>query len=106
MTNAVHVEGERLRRAGCVSEYTQAYEDAKKKVVRKERWSGRNWLRQFLCFLPFSAVVLTNNRWSIPGAYKIGLIVITLVICQGFWLHLFSRAVQKRLDAEMRTRAE
>ncbi len=104
MTSAEYIEAERLRKTGGVAEYTQEYLDAKKTAERKERWCGRNWVRMLTSSLPLAVVWILIDRWSVLWVYKFGLYVVCLAVSQGFYAHIFSRAVRKRLDAELRAR--
>lgn len=106
MTAAEYIEAERIRKIGWISEHTQEYLDARKRAVRKERWSARNWLRVLICCLPWTAVMILNDRWSVLWVYKFGLYTASMGLSMFLYTRAFDRAVQKRMDAEMRTHAE
>jgi hypothetical protein len=106
MTAAEYFEAERLRKTGRIPEFSQQYLDARKKAVRKERWSVRNWVRLLICCLPWTAVMILNDRWSVLWVYKFGLYTASMGLSMFLYTRAFDRAVQRRLGAELQARTE
>ncbi len=104
MTSAEYIQAERLRKTGRAPEYTLEYEDAKKKAERAEMWCGRNWLRMLIYFLPYTAAMILLPKLHMFWGYKFCLLVVCFGFCQVFYVRAFSRAVLKRLGAELQPR--
>jgi hypothetical protein len=101
MTEIEQIGNNHLPNARRIPEYTLEYLDAHKEAVRKEKWSGRNWLRT-LIYLPYIAAMIMIPKLQIFWPYKFCIYVVFFGFCHVLYVRAFNRAVLKRLNAELR----